>query len=254
METKKKKSPLKATPLRNPGQSLDEQITDLWDDAVQYFIFIMGFFSLTIYDWVRWFGFAPKNPYLSTILSLIVIVYSIIKILRLKKQMEPLKLGRDGEKIVGQYLDELKGDGARVLHDIIGDGFNIDHVIISEHGIFVVDTKTYQKPAKGEAIISVKDDNIFVNNVLITRNPITQGKALARWLQELLEKSTGRKYPVQPVVVFPGWFVEKMRGNQDVWVLNPKALPTFIKNNRQEISQEDIHLVFYHLARYVRSL
>lgn len=49
------------------------------------------------------------------------------------RKSKQLKLARDGEKIVGQYLDDLKEKGNCVLHDIIGENFNVDHVVLSEH-------------------------------------------------------------------------------------------------------------------------
>ncbi len=46
MKTSQKKSPLKEIPLRNPGQSLDDEINKLWDDkATIYFTYIIAFFS-----------------------------------------------------------------------------------------------------------------------------------------------------------------------------------------------------------------
>ncbi|MBN1317976.1 MAG: NERD domain-containing protein [Anaerolineales bacterium] len=255
MKSKNKKSPLKSAPLRNPGQSLDEQINDLMEDAVtKYFFLITGYLILAVIDWMRWFGFTSNHPIFSTIVFFVVLIYCGYKLYGIYKQLKQLNLARDGEKVVGQYLDDLRSEGARVLHDIVGDKFNIDHVIFSVHGLFVVETKTFQKPAKGNAIIRSDNTNVYVNNFPIERNPIIQGKALSKWLQEVLEKSTGKKFPIQPVVVFPGWFVEKMRGHEEVWILNPKALPTFIRNSPKKLSVDDVHLAFYHLSLYVRAL
>ncbi len=39
-------------------------------------------------------------------------------------------------------------------------------------------------------------------------------------------------FTVRPVVVFPGWFIERteFKSNGDVWVLKPKALGVFLAN------------------------
>ena len=47
---------------------------------------------------------------------------------------------------MGQLLENLRADGARVFHDLVGEGLNIDHVVVSPHGIFVLETKTWSKP------------------------------------------------------------------------------------------------------------
>ncbi len=52
-------------------------------------------------------------------------------------------------------------------------------------------------------------------------------------------------------MIFPGWFVKKMPENADVWVLNHKALPTFIANSQAKLAVEDVALVTFHLKRYV---
>lgn len=54
-------------------------------------------------------------------------------------------------------------------------------------------------------------------------------------------------------MVFPGWYIESKRGaSQDIWVLNPKALPKFLDNAEQRLEQSDIKLFSYHLSRIVR--
>jgi len=254
MKTKEKKSPLKAEPLRNPGQSLDEEINVLWDEKGNtYIFFIIGFLVIAIVDWYRWETQTPINPVVSTIIAAIVMIFCSYKLIGVKRKSNQLKLARDGEKIVGQHLDILREEGARILHDIKGGNFNVDHVILSENGIFVVDTKTHQKPIKGEARVRVQDDEVYVNNYKIDRNPIKQSRALTKWIKDLLEETTGKKLPVQGVVVFPGWFVEKMHEKDDVWVLNPKALPAFIRNSQHKIQMEDVRLAYFHLSRYIRS-
>ena len=131
--------------------------------------------------------------------------------------------------------------------------FNIDHVVISPNGIYLIETKTYSKPAKKESKISFDSDNVFVDRRVVDRQPIRQAKALSKWLQELLQKSTGEKFFIQPVILFPGWFVEPMKKGQEVWILNPKALPTFIANEPVRLKETDVHLVTFHLSRYIRT-
>lgn len=250
---KDKRSPLKMKPLRQPGQSLDEMIQDRWDDMATYFMFIVGFSGLLTYEWIRWFSDKPPHPILATVIFLIVTGISAYKIIAIKKDVNRLKMARDGERIVGETLDELKRKGVRVLHDIVGDGFNVDHVVIAKQGVFVIDTKTYSKPARGQATIKVDGDRVLVNGVEIERNPITQAKALSKWIRDLLVESTGKKFPVRPVILFPGWFVEPMKGSKEVWVLNPGALEKFIEHETKQLSEEDKQLITYHLSQYIRS-
>ena len=73
-------------------------------------------------------------------------------------------------------------------------------------------------------------------------------------MHRLLAQSTGRRFPVRGVVVYPRWWVEQVNKDRprEVWVLEPKALPTFIENAPAVISAEDVAMAAYHLSRYVR--
>ena len=170
------------------------------------------------------------------------------------KQIRELRLGRTGERAVGQYLEEqLRPAGFQVLHDIPGEGFNLDHVVVGPTGVFCIETKTRSKPVKGIHAVQYDGEKVTVNGFPPERDPIIQAKAEAHWLHELLESSTGKKFPVQPIVAFPGWFVEKMPERAEVWVLNEKVVPTFIQNAKTVIAPADVSLITFHLKRFVNS-
>jgi Nuclease-related domain len=254
----KKRSPLKDKPLRYAGQSIDDQIDDLRTDAIFYVMFPT---FLATYILLRWMEqtFPPSKssfslpPYIGTLFFFGLIGYCIFKLLQIVNKMRILVMARDGEKIVAEGLLDLIKQGAAILNDIQGDKFNIDHVVISPHGIYLIETKTYSKPTKKESTISFDSENVFVDGRVVDRQPIRQAKALSKWLQELLQKSTGEKIFVQPVILFPGWFVEPMKKGQEVWILNPKALPTFIANEPVRLKETDVHLITFHLSRYIRT-
>jgi hypothetical protein len=143
-----------------------------------------------------------------------------------------LKLGRDGERCVGQFLERLREGGAQVFHDVPGDRFNLDHVIISPHGIYAVETKTLSKPWP-KAKILVDGDAIQVAGKKPDRDPVVQVTAAARWLEVMLAESTGKRFAVRGVVVYPGWFVEQRSDFGSVWVMEPKMLPGLLNGSRR---------------------
>lgn len=144
--------------------------------------------------------------------------------------------------------------GAKVLHDIPGIGFNIDHVLIHKNGIFVIETKTLSKPDRGEAKLVYDGTAVSKRGLQPDRNPVQQARAAKQWLIQLLKESTGRDFPARAVVVYPGWYIEPTveAKASDVWVLNPKALPSFIKHSAPQNTCEDVNLCAFHLKRYVR--
>lgn len=252
-----KKSPLTDKPLRNPGQSLDEEINNLiLGDGMNYAVLSTVSIVLAGLEWWRWYKALPYSPITYSVLAIIATAFSIYKIIQLRKKLKNLRLGRDGERAVGQYLELLREKGCRVFHDVVGNNFNLDHVVISEHGVFVVETKTYSKPARGEAKIFIDNEQLSINGFPCQTDIITQAKAEANWLKGIVKESSGKDISVKPVVVFPGWYIDSSSAskNLNVWVLNPKALPKYIENAPKVLSKEDIMLLSYHISRHFRTL
>lgn len=250
-----RRSPLKDKPLHNPGESVGRYMKELSDLDINFYL-VVGccVFTFILFEWIQYFAREPIHPLVFTFLGLAAIAYCAYKVLSTQKKLRLLKQGMDGEKVVGQYLESLRERGCAVFHDVDCSGFNLDHVIISERGIFVVETKTLSKPARGNAVIKYDGAEITAGNFKLNPNPVEQARAGAGWLKQFLGESTGRNFKVRSAVVFPGWFVEsKLPGPDSTWVMNPKGLPAFIKNERRSISPEDKKLAAYHLSRYIRT-
>jgi hypothetical protein len=172
---------------------------------------------------------------------------------RTKQELVPLKLGRDGEKVVGEFLELFREDGARVFHDLIGDKFNVDHVLICTQGVFVIETKTYSKPHDGRIIFDGK--KILRDGYNTEGKLLTQARAEANWVRRIIKESTGKTILVEPVIVFPGWFVETTQAGKssDVTVINPRMLKRHIGQYPSVLSKEDLMLISYHISRFIRA-
>lgn len=250
------RSPIQEGLLRNPAESLDKQIDKLVNDDIAGYLLVSALLMLVIMqEWFKYLFNLPPIPIPLTILGVIVLPFFIFRIVQIRKRLRIVALGRDGEKAVGQGLELLREQGAKVFHDVPAIGFNLDHVIVSTTGIFVVETKTYSKPLGGNGHLFFDGTHITAANGFRTDKPIIQATAAAHWLRERIRETTGKQFPVKPVVVFPGWFVEAKpeAKSSDVWVLNPKALATFVPNHRESISKEDVSLIAFHLSTYIKN-
>ncbi|MEX2488935.1 MAG: nuclease-related domain-containing protein [Pseudomonadales bacterium] len=253
---KSSKSPLKGKPLRNPGESTDIALREyFWDKFFPYLLATFMFGYIALMDWYRYMTDSPVMPWHFTIVFITALALTSYKFLKIKPIIRNMKLGRDGEKTVGQFLESLRESGAKVFHDIPGDNFNLDHIVITTAGIFLIETKTYSKPARGEPTITFDGQSVTLRERGSFEAPVIQVKAGSVWLRELLKTSTGRDFPIRPVLAFPGWFVQPTAEAKKsrIWVLNPKALPAFISNSSACISSDDVHLAAYHLSRYIRT-
>lgn len=257
MNMKADRSPLKANPLPNAGDSIQKYIHKITDDNKLFPLEIAFTFScIAGFQWYYFLTGSPPNPIPWTIIAFLAIGYAFFSILRANRKLKNLRLGRDGEKAVGQYLELLREKGAKVFHDCPADHFNIDHVVIHSTGIYVIETKTFTFPRKSKPVIQFDGINILVNGMKPERDAITQVISTTVWLSELLREMTGKQFPIRPVVLFPGWFIKQTKNpevKQKVWVLNPKALPKFIENEQPQMSASDIHLASFNLSRYIRT-
>jgi len=246
-------SPLKDKPLRNPGQSLEQEISRIInDEMMERFVPVLFIVIMAGFEWYRYWQDLPPKPVLFTLVAIMLVVYFSFYFVRARKRLRSLKLGLEGEKVVGQFLEKLRSQGCEVFHDIIADNFNLDHVLVSSKGIFVVETKTYSKFGKGR--IGYKDGKILINGHEAMGDPVKQSLASAGWLSELLKESTGKKYQVGSFIVFPGWFIEPdaNNGRSSALIVNPKFLSTLIDNMPDKLPENEVKMAAFHLSRYIR--
>jgi hypothetical protein len=252
--TNESRSPLKAKPLRMPGQSLQEQRDKLFEDKLETPAMMAVFcVMLAGWEWSRYFTPRPPAPGLMSAIALTFVAFVAWRFWRVRPKLKALRLGLDGERVVGQFLERLREQGYHVFHDVVGTGFNVDHVIVGPAGVFTIETKTRSKPKHGNATVTFDGQQISIHGIKPDRDPVIQAKAQAAWLRQLLSDSTGRQFPVRPVIVFPGWYVEQSSGStREVWVLEPKALPGFLEKESRVVSDEDVNLASFHLSRFIR--
>lgn len=107
----------------------------------------------------------------------------------------------------------------------------------------------------GNPKITFDGAHILVNGIRPGRDPIAQARARASRLKKIVLKSTGRKFAVRAIVPFPGWLIERMPSDlkREVWVLEPKARPSFLAHERETLKPDDVNLVSQHTAHYVRA-
>lgn len=255
MNDPKTRSPLKGKPLRRAGQSLLEERANIFNDKLEPWAMLALFFLvLAGWEWFTYFRPRPPSPWIVSAAAACVTAFAVWRYVKWWPKIRALRLGIEGERVVGEYLDRLREKGFRVFHDVMADGFNIDHVLVGPTGVYTVETKTRSKPVRGEARVTYDGQVLLVAGFEPERDAIAQAKGQARWLSALIAEATERKVFVQPVVVFPGWYVDAAAGSQSsVWVMEPKGLPAFIGKESERFSKEDIALLSKCISMHVRA-
>ena len=237
--------PVSEKMLRPPGESLRLKIQKLDEKINECFAACMMAGALM---GVFMFSY-PKDlkviPPLVAVLILVVMLSPIVAFYSIRgfkalTERTNYQLGFDGERFVGELLNQLMLEGCHVFHDFPADKkWNIDHIIVAPTGVFVVETKTLRKQDAPPG----KRDNTIVYDGAQLEFPhethdwgLQQAKDNARWLSTWLGSATGEKVFVRPILTFPGWWVESRSTTDDIKVVNPKQIPSIIFSCRDSLS------------------
>ncbi len=119
-----------------------------------------------------------------------------------KKNIDPKRIGDIGEYKLDVQLRQMSND-RRYLNDVMipysrsRTGYSqIDHILITRYGLFVIEMKNYSGKIKGKA----DDKNWWVNGKFPLYNPIRQNRTHIRALHAILSKYRDLKFV--SVVVF----------------------------------------------------
>lgn len=247
------RSGLRSKILRVPGQGLDERLRDLAEDrALHYVLLPLAPLLLAGWEWLTALNGTRPAPGLLLLAALVLGLYSAWQIRRTIAEARAIRLGRDGERFMAQVLEGLREEGARIFHDVPADGFNLDHVVVSAKGVYVIETKARSKSGK-DARVTFDGTHVCVEGRPALRNPIAQARGGASWLARLLKSSADLKVPVRPVVAFPEWFVECTgKGeNSHVWVLSGRAVPGKISAQQPTLMMSEVAVISHAIALHV---
>lgn len=165
-----------------------------------------------------------------------LVLFSILSILILCFVFRPSDKGKLGEKEMSRYLKRLPISEYIVLNDIMlenefGNTCQIDHVVLSIYGIFVIETKNYKGWIFGGENSEEWTQNIYGKKFRL-RNPIKQNYGHVKVLQKLL--SDYGKYPFYSIVAFSVKCKLKVHVNDSCVVYYHQVLPE-IKSHQQVV-------------------
>jgi hypothetical protein len=137
-------------------------------------------------------------------LEVVLFAIGIILIVVYKLYLPEIK-GSIGESIVAGELHRLQNQEYKVLNDVwirtSNRSSQIDHIVISIYGIFVIETKNYKGWIHGNESSEYWTQSIYKKKTKF-RNPIRQNWAHIYALKEVLSDFQQVRY--HPIVVFAG--------------------------------------------------
>lgn len=149
--------------------------------------------------------------------------------------------GLIGENIVSSFLEKLDPEKYRVINDLRIININretsqIDHLIISNFGIFVIETKNFLGTIYGGEYINYWTQKFNKNYKKKFNNPIKQNSWHIKVLKDILKKYPGMPY--FSIVVFMEGADLRVGTNTDVVYAND--LLKTIKRHRNEIISNNV--------------
>lgn len=130
--------------------------------------------------------------------------------------------GAAAEELIGELLPA--DDDNFVLHDIDCPYGNIDHVVFSKKGdVFLIETKAHV------GRVELVSDGLLINGKQPEKNIIGQTLKNTYWLRDELERITGIRAWITPVIVFTNAFVAWGKPIKGIHVVNKKYLPGLLQ-------------------------
>ena len=244
------RSPIKEPLPRLPGQSGQEKLDEIVTDLTALGVLVIFAVLVAGLEWLRWAFNVPPSPVLATVAAVGIAAFAFLKYKQVRPAAKQEVLGIQGEQSVAETLGELGPSGYRAFHDILGDGFNIDHALIGPTGVYAIETKARTKKGGAEEKVVYDGTRIFVNGHVPDRDPLAQAEANVKTLAKILKERTGITVAPRGVVLFPGWWVEEKAKQPKVWVLCPKRLRVWLSNEPNRLSADEIRRLADGLTRH----
>ena len=150
--------------------------------------------------------------------------------------------GKVGEKVVSGKLKRLSKDKYIVMDDVTIPTANgstqIDHLIISVYGIFVIETKNYNGWIYGDEYGEYWTQNIYgTKNELY--NPVLQNAGHVRAVRRALKEF--EPLPIVPIVAFSGKAELKVKVKEACVIYWNEIVDVIKRYDKQRLSWEQVN-------------
>ncbi len=188
------------------------------------------------------------------IIRLIVIIVAAYAISAIIKVFKSAKFkGGAGEKIVSLILSRLNSDKYKVVNNVIlknpGGTSQIDHIVVSNYGVFVIESKNYKGHIYGKEQDKFWTQGIYKRKEKLY-NPIRQNYGHVQALKERLGEDGDIR--IIPVVVFSINTTLKIKTTSHV-VYSVNLLKTIKKYHQELISDEKREQIYSKIVSFNRT-
>ncbi|MDV6318182.1 nuclease-related domain-containing protein [Chromohalobacter sp. HP20-39] len=244
-------SPYDGHTLREPAQSLRDRL-----DRAYAALFLDGALGpiITLAPLVYGMGrmlFANQHSWLEWalygLLTTLLALVLCFRLIRDVQRIRRLKLGLACELAVGQELERLIRPEAHpyfVFHDVPTDSVAIDHVVVTPHGVFVVEVSARTPPLD---ITGETRTQVVVAGQRLRfpgwreRQSLAHTRMATSWCRQWLTRHSLGNVAVQGVLVLPGWDVEIDEPPSEIMVVDGQGLAELLNHTSLQPMDDATH-------------
>jgi Nuclease-related domain len=230
-----RRSPLNMRIHNTPGEQLRKRLETLNENLLLAYMSVVITGPIMLCAWllarVKVLNFSQiqygAGDWILLVITVFIVVLAAYRMNRIAIERRKVSQGLSAEIVTAQHLHSMVKEGCTLFNDIpVDKKFNLDHVLVGSKAVFMIETKSRQKPPRrGQDSARVIYDGeylIFPNNYKENK-PIEQARRQAAWLAGYLKEACGEHVHVIPVVALPGWYIDdKSPKTSDVYVINGK--------------------------------
>ena len=180
-------------------------------------------------------------------MKIAIAVLVLIIILTLIKSYKSKVKGYIGEKLVSSRLSKLNKRKYKVINNFLLKTLRgttqIDHIVISRYGVFVIETKNYKGIITGNEYDESWNQILF-NNKEVLRNPIKQNNGHIKALKDAIPTLKYKK--IKSIIVFTKR--SKLKVNTETVVIYYNKVNKVIKKSKNnEFTKEEVDYIYERL-------
>ena len=163
--------------------------------------------------------------------------------------LRPKLFGYMGESVVRYKLSKLDPNKYKVINNFLavvdGKSTEIDHIVVSNYGVYVIETKYYKGLITGHEKSKhwTQHINRYKNKF---HNPIRQNYGHVMALKTIFKKYP--RIPFIPIVVFTGEAKIRVKTDSAIVIESKDLLQTIKNYNKPILKDKGVHFVYDKLA------
>ena len=204
----------------------------------------------------RWYFETPPQPLLVCAFAVALISYAAVRVWFILPQLRILAREREARRSLKAALTHICAKGY-VLFEGVADprGWLVGSVIAGPTGIFCLVSRYIPRGHDlSEKLEHLSDSSLHLAGREIMADPLTQARRAAASLYEMLATAGLETVPVQAIVVFPGWTIERADdfSDREIIVANEQSLESEIRQSATRIEPRQVIAVSLLLEKAAR--